>query len=199
MFVSISEAALILGVSASTLRRWEREGLFHADLRTPGGHRRYSATGIRQCFIEDGNPQEAGLVVAYARVSSHDQKSDLERQITRLEDYCHRQFDAHLLISDLGSGLNYKKRGLNKLLRLLLSGKLREIVLTHKDRLQRFGSELIFRICEYTGTKVRVIDEQTPLTDKERLAHDVLEIMTVFSARLYGKRSHAKRQMEALR
>jgi len=79
------------------------------------------------------------------------------------------------------------------LLRLLLSGRVSEIILTHKDRLLRFGSELIFRICECCNTKVIVLDEPQEMSDEERLTKDVLEILTVFSARLYGKRSHKNR------
>ena len=94
------------------------------------------------------------------------------------------------LISDLGSGLNYKKRGLLKLIKLILTGQVRKIVLTHKDRLLRFGSEIIFSICTYFGIEVEVTEENKNKTDEESLAMDVLEIITVFAARLYGKRAH---------
>ena len=130
-----------------------------------------------------------GIVVCYGRVSSSDQKDDLVRQMDRLNEYCQKNFTDHHSIEDLGSGLNYKKRGLNRLLKLILSGSVRVLVLTHKDRLLRFGSELIFRICQESGTEVRVIEEEKILSDEQQLAFDVIEIMTVFSAKLYGKRS----------
>jgi predicted site-specific integrase-resolvase len=98
------------------------------------------------------------------------------------------------VIDDLGSGLNYKKRGLKKLLKLILSGQVSKIVLTHKDRLLRFGSELLFQICNFFGTEVEVIEEQKIKSDEEVLAHDVLEIITVFSARMYGKRAHRNKK-----
>ena len=102
------------------------------------------------------------------------------------------------MITDLGSGLNYKKRGLLKLIKLLLFGRVQKIVLTHKDRLLRFGSELIFRICMLLGVEVEGIEEEKPKTDEEALARDVLEIITVFSARLYGKRAHQKKSKMSL-
>ena len=98
----------------------------------------------------------------------------------------------------MGSGLNFKKRGLKKLIREILAGKISEIVLTHKDRLLRFGSELIFMICACLGTKIRLIEEETDVSDELVLAKDVLEIITVFSARMYGKRSHQNRKKENL-
>ena len=96
------------------------------------------------------------------------------------------------LISDLGSGLNYKKRGLKKLIRMILLGQVEKIVLTHKDRLLRFGSELIFYLCSFCHTDIELIHEEEELSDETRLAKDVLEILTVFSSRLYGKRAHKK-------
>jgi len=99
------------------------------------------------------------------------------------------------VIEDLGSGMNYKKKGLKKLIRLILSGQVSDIVLTHKDRLLRFGSELIFLICKFFGIRVHIIHADKNLSDEQVLAFDVLEIITVFSARLYGKRSHKNKKV----
>ena len=195
MFVSIGEISKIVGVSSSTIRRWEREGKICSCFRTPGGHRRYSVSILKTKLglITSKLKQK---VIAYARVSSHDQKDDLHRQSGRLDDYCSKHFPNSEIeiIEDLGSGLNFKKRGLKKLLRLILSGVVSEIVLTHKDRLLRFGSEIIFLICSSFGTKVRLIEEEIELPDEQILARDVLEIITVFSARLYGKRAHKNKK-----
>ena len=86
--------------------------------------------------------------------------------------------------------MNYKKRGLKKLIYRILSGQVEKIVLTHKDRLLRFGSEIIFHLCSFFDTTVELIDEEEPQSDEQRLTRDVIEIITVFSARLYGKRTH---------
>ena len=134
-------------------------------------------------------------VVAYARVSSHDQKEDLKRQVQRLKIYLTNETCPVQIIDDLGSGMNYKKKGLAKLIKLILSGEVSKLILTHKDRLLRFGSEFIFKICDYFGVEVKIIEEKKDLTDDQVLAFDVLEIITVFSARMYGKRSHQNKKV----
>lgn len=129
------------------------------------------------------NPSER-ITLAYARVSSADQKADLERQKTVLEMYCAAQGWSFELVSDLGSGMNYRKKGLQSLLEKLLDGKIERPVITHKDRLLRFGAELIFSICEIQNVEVVIINKGEEASFEEDLAKDVLEIITVFSARL---------------
>jgi predicted site-specific integrase-resolvase len=100
------------------------------------------------------NPTSERKTIAYARVSSSDQKNDLERQKQLLELYCSSKGWAFELISDLGSGINYKKKGLKKLINLIIEDKIGRLVLTHKDRLLQFGAELIFSIgCKLKNTK----------------------------------------------
>ena len=108
---------------------------------------------------------------------------------------------AYEIVQDLGSGLNYNKRGLQQLIKRICSGTAGRLVLTNKDRLLRFGSELIFSLCEAYNTEVVLINQgEQPLSFEEELAQDVLEIITVFSARLYGSRSHKNRKLvETLR
>lgn len=129
------------------------------------------------------NPSER-ITLAYARVSSADQKADLERQKTVLEMYCAAQGWSFELVSDLGSGMNYRKKGLQSLLEKLLDGKIERLVITHKDRLLRFGAELIFSICEIQNVEVVIINKGEEASFEEDLAKDVLEIITVFSAHL---------------
>ena len=189
--ISIGETAKILGVSVVTIRRWDKAGKLCPSFRTFGNHRRYSLNDILKLAGKDMS--EEWLTVCYARVSSHDQKKDLVTQGDRLLQYCKDEgiFDA-MLIKDLGyavCGLNYKKPGLNKLIKMIMSGKVKHLVLTYKDRLLRFGSELIFKICEYLKIKVTIINKPKTLNIEEQLSTDVIELMTVFSARLYGLRS----------
>ena len=186
--ISINEAADLLGVTAKTLRLWEKEGKIKS-IRTEGGHRRYLVADLI------GTKTEKSLTVAYARVSSHDQKEDLKRQEIVLESYCASHGYNFEVISDLGSGLNYKKKGLIKLIKLLCSHQVDRLVITHKDRLLRFGSELIFALCEIFACEVVIINRSEDSTFEEDLAHDVLEIITVFSARLYGSRSHKNKKI----
>ena len=137
--------------------------------------------------------------MCYARVSSHDQKADLKRQQAVLEAYCAGRGWHTQCIKDSGSGINYRKKGLNQLLELILRGQMKRLVLTHKDRLLRFGSELIFALCELQGIEIVIIHKGEQPSFEEELAQDVLEIITVFSARLYGARSDKhKKLMENL-
>ena len=123
--------------------------------------------------------------------SSHDQKKDLERQKEMLSLYCASQG----WTLDLGSGMNYRKRGLKNLLGCIIEGSIERLVLTHKDRLLRFGSELVFAICEEKGVEVVLINQGDEPSFEEELAQDVLEIITVFSARLYGSRSRKNKKL----
>lgn len=188
--LKIGEAATLLGVSVQTLRRWERTGELLPDRKTEGGTRYYSAsklTGVRH--------KETNLTVAYARVSSHDQKADLKRQAERLSTYCIAHGWNFEIIRDLGSGMNYRKKGLKRLLDLIIDRKIKRLVLTHKDRLLRFGAELIFALCEAKNIEIVLINQGKEVSFEEELAQDVLEIITVFSARLYGSRSHKNKKL----
>ncbi|WP_155850525.1 IS607 family transposase [Chthonomonas calidirosea] len=191
--VSIHEAAEFLSVSAQTLRRWEREGKLLPDERTPGGRRRDDLARLRPAQLHA--PEVARRTIAYARVSSPDQVDDLERQKQGLELYCARQGWTFEVIADLGSGMNYPKKGLKRLLAAILRGEVGRLVITHKDRLLRFGAELVFAICEAKNVEVVIFNQGEDTTFAEDLAKDVLEIITVFSARLYGARSRKNQKL----
>lgn len=182
---AISKAADKLGVSVSTLRRWEREGKLIPE-RTAGGQRRYTAKQLR---TQSSAPTRPRKTLVYCRVSSHDQKDDLKRQQEILELYCAAKGWRYDMLSDLGSGMNYHKKGLRQLLEMIIDGELERLVITHKDRLLRFGAELVFALCEARHCEVVIINQGEQPSFEEELAKDVLEIITVFSARLYGSRS----------
>ena len=196
--ISINEVSKRLGVSISTLRRWDETGVL-VEERTPNGHRRYDINKINPNLLH-GIKQLDRKTVAYARVSSHDQKEDLERQIQVLELYCAKQGWTFEIINDLGSGMNYHKKGLKQLLDGILNNQIGRLVLTHKDRLLRFGAELVFALCEARNIEIVIINQGENLSFEEELAQDVLEIITVFSARLYGSRSKKnKKLLEAVK
>lgn len=140
--LSISEAAKVLGVSESMLRRWEREGRLLPDERTEGGQRRYKLSAIRPQLTHHSTTERK--TIAYARVSSHDQKADLERQKQVLELYCSSPGWKFEVLSDLGSGINYHKNNLKSLIQSIIDNEVGRLVLTPKDRLLRFGAELIY-------------------------------------------------------
>jgi putative resolvase len=142
-----------------------------------------------------GIKSELSYTIGYCRVSSHDQKEDLLRQKQVLELFCAQNGWQYEILEDLGSGLNYSKKGLKRLIRLIVDSKVERLVITHKDRLLRFGSELIFSLCEHFRTEVLIINRIEDASFEEDLASDVLEIITVFSARLYGSRSHKNKKI----
>jgi excisionase family DNA binding protein len=192
MKISIGAAARHLGVSQDTLRRWERAGKIKSE-RTLRGHRRYNLSGLPGYSPKVSEAKKHSL--AYARVSSHDQKEDLVRQAQVLENFCIANGWAYEIIQDLGSGLNFQKRGLKKLIQMICSVKIERLVLTHKDRLLRFGSELVFSLCEQFGVEVVIMNRSEDARFEDDLAQDVLEIITVFSARLYGARSRKNQRL----
>lgn len=190
-FIKIGKAAEILGVSVQTLRRWEKLGSIIPERKSAGQTRYYDLNkllGLKHTANND-------LTIGYARVSSHDQKEDLSRQAKMLSSYCMSYGWNHEIIQDLGSGMNYYKKGLKRLLDLILDKKIRRLVLTHKDRLLRFGAELIFALCQAREVEVIIINQGQEPSFEEELTKDVLEIITVFSARLYGARSHKNKKL----
>jgi predicted site-specific integrase-resolvase len=158
--------------------------------RSEGGTRYYDLNellGLKEL--------EMDLTVAYARVSSWDQKEELKRQVERLELYCAAKGWSYEVIQDLGSGMNYRKKGLKRLLEKILNRQVKRVVLTHKDRLLRIGAELVFTLCEARNVEVVIINQGDEPSFEEERVQDVLEIITVFSARMYGSRSHKNRKL----
>ena len=194
--VNISEAASILGVTTTTLRNRDKKGLLKPDEITKGKARRYRIESLRNINRNIIFTKDDLKTIAYARVSSHDQKEDLTRQVQVLELYCSKHGYKYEVIQDLGSGMNYYKKGLTKLIDRILDNQVQRLVLTHKDRLLRFGAELIFSICEAKNVGVIIINQgdEAPSFEEE-LAKDVLEIITVFSAKLYGSRSKKNKKL----
>ncbi len=189
MSLSIGETAKMLGVSVKTVRRWADSGKLKS-IRSPSGHRRFNLQDIQELNNGISSIIENRITINYARVSSHDQKNDLIRQIKVLENYSAARGWQYETISDLGSGLNYKKKGLKQLLNRIMKGDIGRLVLTHKDRLLRLGSELVFAMCEEFNTEVVIINQsQEEISFEQELAEDMIELITVFSARLYGSRS----------
>jgi predicted site-specific integrase-resolvase len=143
-----------------TLRRWETEGRIDPPIRTQGGRRRYDLSKLRA--IAPHKAPSTRTTIVYARVSTNGQKDDLVRQVALLESYCATNGWVYEIISDVGSGLNYHKRGLKTLVARICSGDVGRLVLSHKDRLLRFGSELVFPICEGLSMERTQVSCQSP-------------------------------------
>ena len=187
--VKIGEAANILGTTPGTLRKWEVTGDIVPARKTKGGTRYYDAVEL------SGLNNHDYPTVCYARASSHNQEADLERQQMILEAYCSAKGWRAETIKDFGSGMNYQKKGIKRLLEMILRKQIKRLVLTHKDRLLRFGSELVFALCSIQGIEIVIIHKGEQPFFEEELAKDILEIITVFSARLYGSRSHKNKKL----
>ncbi|GCL40603.1 IS607 family transposase [Anabaena sp. FACHB-1250] len=193
--ISIGDAAKKLGVSVKTVRRWADAGKLRFE-RSPSGHRRFYLADITRITPRDFNQLEDRITINYARVSSNDQKEDLTRQRQVLEAFSSANGWQFETISDLGSGLNYNKKGLQKLLKRIMQGDVGRLVLTHKDRLLRFGSEIVFTMCEEFETQVVIINKSIEETTCEQeLVTDMIELITVFSARLYGSQSDKNKKL----
>jgi len=193
-FVSGSSIRTKYGISTLSLHRWEEKGKVRT-VRTPGGHRLYQRQDIETIFGKEGSITTKKKV-CYARVSSEKQRPDLERQINDLKE----AKPNYELFSDIGSGINYKRRNFQRLLEQILRGDIEEVVVTRKDRLCRFASDLLEFIFQKTQTRLVVLYSNADTDDNaQELAEDLLAITTVFVARNNGLQSaqNRKRRREA--
>lgn len=190
-YLSIKQAAQYLHVSEGTLRRWEREGKIRS-YRTAGNHRRYTKQMLDSTINStiDISNENRLLTIGYCRVSSNHQKADLQRQIKVVQNYCELKGSPFKIIKDQGSGLNYDRSGLQEVIHLICQHQCDEIVVNYQDRLVRFGFNLIKMICNENNVKLTVINQTQSDDPNQELVNDVLSIITVFSAKLYGRRSH---------
>lgn len=194
MLIAIGKVATMFGVTAQTVRNWVKQGIFDV-IRTVGGHRRFSLEEVEK--VRGVKKEEERVTVIYSRVSSDDQKEDLTRQTEELKKYCEEKKEEKVkVIEDLGSGINYKKKGLQKLIQDIILDKVKRIVVNYKDRLVRFGSEILEQICRLKNVEIVVLHEDAGKGFEARLVEDVLAILTVYSSKIYGRRSHqTKREM----
>ena len=186
--LSIGKFAKSLGVSIQTLRNWDKEGKLKPTYVTENGYRYYSEDLLNKFRnIKNVNKIKKKNIL-YARVSTKNQKDDLNRQIDNLKQYAYSKGYSFEIITDIGSGINYKKEGLLKMINLVECGEVDRIIVLYKDRLIRFGYDLIEYICKLNDTKIEIVDNST-ISKEQELTEDLIQIITVFSNRLYGARS----------
>jgi putative resolvase len=192
-FISAEKARRILGVTDNTLRKWEVEGKIETT-RAPGKytHRKYNVKkfveGMKPAGEEGPTNIRRGII--YSRVSTRGQSENLKRQSEMLRE----KYPNYELIEDIGSGINFKRKGLRTILEFAFKNQLQEIVVTHKDRLCRFGFDLFeFVFTELSNAKIVVLDvrETSP---NEELVEDILSVVTVFSAKINGRKRYGKRK-----
>lgn len=182
---SIGKFAKIIGVTPTTLRRMQETGELIPVRISNGGTRYYSSEQLKS-FLTANNSLKS--IIGYCRVSTPSQKDDLETQIQNVKSYMIAKGYSFEIISDIGSGINYSKKGLQKLIKRINNQEVSKIVVLYKDRLIRFGYELIEYICELNGVEIEIIDNTTQSKEQE-LTDDLIQIITVFANRLYGQRS----------
>lgn len=190
-FVSASFIAKKYSITAATLRNWADNGTIQC-LRPEGGtgRRLYNLQSVKNAIGDKETQSVTRESIIYARVSSVQQQSDLERQKCDLQT----AFPHHRLISDVGSGLNFKRKGLQALLERVVKGMVEEVVVMHKDRLCRFGIDLVMFLFESFGTKLVVHGREVSEGCHQELADDLLAVTTVFVARNNGLRSAQNRK-----
>ena len=180
--------AELLGVSVKTLQRWDRDGILKAN-RTPTDRRYYTYEQYLQ-FKGIQTENDRRDTVIYARVSTRNQKDDLQNQVEFLKQFCNAKgMIVNQCIEDFGSGLNYNRKKWNQLLDEVMENKIKTIVISDKDRFIRFGYDWFEKFCEKFNTKIMIVNNET-LSPKEELVQDILLILHVFSCRLYGLRKY---------
>ena len=183
---SIGEFAKRLGRSPQTIRRWEREGKLVAK-RHPSGHRYFDEADVR--LMLGGAPRERDVVV-YCRVSSAGQKDDLASQVQAMETYClGAGIAVDEWIQEIGGGMNFKRKRFLGLVDRIQRGEVRLLLVAHKDRLMRFGFDLLAHLADENGCKIVVVNQES-LSPEQEMVEDLLAIVHTFSCRLYGMRKY---------
>ena len=180
--------AELLGVSVKTLQRWDRDGILKAN-RTPTDRRYYTYDQYLQ-FKGIQTENDIRDTVIYARVSTRNQKDDLQNQVEFLKQFCNAKgIIVNQCVEDFGSGLNYNRKKWNRLLDEVMANKIKTIVISNKDRFIRFGYDWFEKFCEKFNTKIIIVNNET-LSPNEELVQDIISILQVFSCRLYGFRKY---------
>jgi len=179
-----------LGVHKVTVIRWIKQGRIKA-IRV-GREYRISEDEVKRLL----KGKVANTAVIYARVSSSDQRSYLERQVEYLKEYCSaRGYNVVDVLTDVASGLNEKRRGLKKLFKYVINGEVDVVVISYKDRLTRFGFRYLEEFFNSHGVRIEVVFGEEPRDLQQELIEDLITIVTSFAGRLYGMRSHKKKKV----
>lgn len=193
-YYSIGKFANRIGKTIQTLRNWDKKNILKPSHVTQGGTRYYSQEQLNYFLGLKSEKQINKKIIGYCRVSSHKQKDDLERQIENVKTYMYAKGYQFEIITDIGSGINYNKKGLNQLIDMVTNSEIEKIVVLYKDRLIRFGYELIENLCNKFGTTIEIIDN-TEKMEQQELVEDLVQIVTAFSCRLQGKRANKAKKM----
>lgn len=192
-YLSSKTVTQMLGVTAQTLRNWDKEGKLKPSYVKSNGYRYYSEESIL-AYTQERKTKKNLNVVGYARVSSKKQSDDLDRQVNNIKTYLDSKYDSYEIITDIGSGINYTKPGLKRLIEMINRKEVDLIVVLYKDRLLRFGFELVEYFAELNNVKIEILDRVDKNQDQE-LVEDLVQIVTVFSCKIQGKRKAKTKQL----
>ena len=193
-YYTIGEFADAIGKTTKTLRNWDKSGRLKPAMIDENKFRYYSQDQLNRYFGLKPENEIKKKIVGYCRVSSNKQKDDLKRQVENVSTYMYAKGYSFEMITDIGSGINYNKKGLNQLIDMITNGEVEKIVVLYKDRLLRFGFEIIENLCDKYGTTIEIIDN-TERTEEQELVEDMIQIVTVFSCKLQGKRANKAKKM----
>lgn len=182
----MNEVSEITGLAQSTLRLMHRKGEFVPAKVSPGGTRYYSDEQVKEYM--GVKTVSKRIVIGYVRVSSRKQQDDLDRQIENLKTYMYAKGYSFEMITDIGSSINYSKKGLTKLLERIHKGEVSKVVILYKDCLVRFGFELLETVCKLNDCEIEIVDN-TPKTNEKELLTDLINIVNVFGSELKGEQS----------
>jgi len=187
---TLKEAKKLLGVTTRTIQRWDKDGKIRV-VRTVGGRRRIPESEVKRIL----GLREERIIVGYARVSSSTQRDDLERQKQSIMAYAkERGYGEIQILSDIGSGLNEKRKNFLKLLEMVSEGDVSKVIVAYEDRLTRFGFGTLSKLFLAFGTTIEAINHEEKAPQKE-LVEDLITIVSHFAGKLYGMRSHKYREM----
>ena len=195
-YYRITEFAKLVGVTAQTLRNYDNNNTFKPSVISPKGHRLYTKEQLNQFYALKTSSikqlideKKTKLNIGYVRVSSRKQKDDLQRQYNLMEQYLLSLGKPFKIIKSIGSGINYNNPSLELLISEIMSENVNKVFVLYKDRLVRFGFDLIKLIAKQYNVEIEVINEYNN-TDEEELVTDLIQIITVFSSKLNGKRKY---------
>ena len=193
-YYSSKTVTQILGVTAQTLRNWDREGKLKPAYIKGNGYRYYSEESIL-AYTQERKTKKNLNVIGYARVSSEKQLDDLERQVNNIKEYISSKYESFDIITDVGSGINYNKPGLLKLIEKINKKEVDLIVILYKDRLLRFGFELVEHFAKLNNVSIEILDNKMDKTQDQELVEELVQIITVFSCKLQGKRKSKTKEL----
>lgn len=192
-YISFKETRKIINVTSRTLRNWDKEGKIRT-IRTPSGARMFNKIDLYDHLKQHQTLEKNKATICYARVSSRNQLGDLERQI----DFLKQRYPKAEMVTDIGSGINWKRKGLSSILERAIQGQLGEIIFAHRDRLCRFAFELYEHLFILCGVRVTVLDHEQSVSPHTELADDILSIVQVYSSRIMGRRRYSKIQHDSI-